>query len=466
MNVLGLTITRTKAAPVQVSTPGSGGWLSLIRESFGGAWQRNIEIRTDAVLTNTAVFRCIALISGDIAKMRMRLVQQSKDGGVWREVTNPAHSPVLRKPNGHQNRIQFFGAWMESKLIHGNTYVLKERDARNVVTGLYVMHPELVTVLITPDGGVYYELQTDHLAGIVDRIVVPAREVIHDRWNTLTHPLVGMSPIHACGLAATQGLRIQEGSTRFFANGSTPGGVLTAPGFINKETAERLEAHWNQKYGPGGSHAGLVAVLGDGLKYEAMTITAADAQLLEQLKLTAETVCTAFGVPPFKIGVGNPPTYNNIEALDTQYYSQCLQIHIESIELGLDEGLELKGGLGTEFDLDNLLRMDAATQVKTMGEAVNRGILAPDEARAKLGYRPVEGGATPYLQVQNYSLAALAKRDANSSPVTPGLDQPAPTDAAETDDEEPEDDGGDEARAFLAADILRRSQPHYVPATP
>ena len=36
--------------------------------------------------------------------------------------------------------------------------------------------------------------------------------------NCLYHPLVGLSPIYACGLAAQQGLAIQNGSTEFFGN--------------------------------------------------------------------------------------------------------------------------------------------------------------------------------------------------------------------------------------------------------
>ena len=52
--------------------------------------------------------------------------------------------------------------------------------------------------------------------------------------------------------------------------------------------------------------------------------------------------------------------------------------------------------------------------------------MAPNEARRRyFDLGPTEGGESPYLQVQNYSLAALAKRDQNSTPVTPGLDQPA-----------------------------------------
>src|SRR6185312_14046419 len=113
----------------------------------------------------------------------------------------------------------------------------------------------------------------DDLSGLHDdkNVVVPASEIIHDRMNCLFHPLVGLSPIYAAGLAATQGLHIQGNSATFFKNGSNPGGVLTAPGAISDETAARLKAAWATNYS--GENAGKVAVLGDGLKYEAMAVT-------------------------------------------------------------------------------------------------------------------------------------------------------------------------------------------------
>src|SRR3546814_7760541 len=106
--------------------------------------------------------------------------------------------------------------------------------------------------------------------------------------NCLFHPLVGVSPIYACGLAALQGQRIQRDGSRFFANGANPGGVLTAPGSIGDETAKRLKDHWDANYT--GQNSGKVAVLGDGLKFEPMRMTSVDAQMVEQLKWTAEAV--------------------------------------------------------------------------------------------------------------------------------------------------------------------------------
>ena len=90
--------------------------------------------------------------------------------------------------------------------------------------------------------------------------------------------------------AALIGLRIQDNQSGFFVNGSNPGGVLTAPGAISNETAQRLSDHWNTEYT--GEGAGKIAVLGDGLKFEPMRMSAVDSQLIEQLRWTAEVVCS------------------------------------------------------------------------------------------------------------------------------------------------------------------------------
>jgi len=303
MRLLGFEIVRAKAfrdVPVAVNNGQRGGWWPIIREPYTGAWQQNVEVRLDSVLTFTPLFRCIALISSDIAKMRLKLVSQGDDG-IWSETDSAAFSPVIRKPNDFQNRIQFFANWMESKLIYGNTYVLKQRDARGVVIRLVVLDPTRVTVLVAPDGSVFYELRGAYdLAsiGAEELVRVPAREIIHDRWNTYYHPLIGLSPVYACGIPAMQGLAIQNNSLGFFSNGSQPGGILTAPGAISDQDALKLKDAWNSNYS--GVNFGKVAVVGDGLKYEPMATKAVDAQLVDQAKWSAEQVGMAFGVGRYR----------------------------------------------------------------------------------------------------------------------------------------------------------------------
>lgn len=404
----------------------SRGWFPVIRESFAGAWQKNIEVNADSVLAYHAVFACTTLISADISKMRCRLVKEDADG-IWSEGDRQKF-PVIKKPNDFQNRIQFWENWINSKLVRGNTYVLKRRNNKQQVIALYILAPDRVRPLVSESGAVYYELMTDNLSGLKQTVTVPASEIIHDRFNCLFHPLVGLSPIFACGLAATQGLKIQNNSAIFFQNLSRPSGILSAPGAISDETAARLKVDWEAGYS--GDNIGKVAVLGDDLKYYPLAMTPEEAQMVDQLKWTAEVVCSTYHVPPYMVGVGAAPTYNNIEALNQQYYNQCLQKLIEDAEECLDEGLEAADGEGFEFDLDGLLRMDTSALYKANSEGVKGGWYKPNEARKRVNLKPVAGGDTPYLQQQNYSLDALSKRDNGADPfkkesATPAL--PAPS---------------------------------------
>lgn len=430
-----------------------GTWWPLIREPYAGAWQRNDEWTADTVLAYHAVYACITLVSSDIGKLRPRLVV-ADENDIWSETTSPAFSPVLRKPNRFQNHIQFKEWYIASKLIRGNTYILKERDRRGVVVALYPLDPNRVTVLVSPDGSIFYRLSADNLSGLErGSVEVPASEVIHDRMNCLFHPLIGVSPLFAAGLAASEGLKIQRNAATFFGNASQPGGILTAPGAISDSTAQRLKEYWEEHFT--GDNAGAVAVVGDGLKFEPMRTTAADSQMIEQLKWTAEVVCSCFRVPAHKVGVGPSPGAANVEALDQQYYSQCLQILIEQFEACLDEGLGLDvpiegRRMGVELDLDGLLRMDTQTMVSTLADGVNRGLMTPNEARKKINSRPLVGGDTIYLQQQQYSIEALHERDQDApfaKPVTGAPGASASSDADADAEEETQEETEEEETA-------------------
>lgn len=392
-------LKRTKAAsPVPTNT---GGWFPIIRESSPGAWQRDEAIEVETVLAHSAVFACASLISNDIGKLPIRISAKKK--GVWTEI-NHELAKLFRKPNRYQNRAQFFGAWVLSKLLYGNAYVLKERDASGKVVALHVLDPRAVTVLVADEGSVFYQLRKSTIAGIGDEgATVPAREVIHDRSITPYHPLVGVSPLTAAGLAAMQGVNIQRNSSKFFENGSQPGGVLTAPGAISKETADRLKADWETKFG--GSNFGKTAVLGDDLHYEAMSVSAVDAQLIEQLQFTAQDVCRAFNVPAWKIGAGPAAPYTSNEQMSLSYYSDAVQHLVEAIELSLDDGLDLPATMRTEFDESALLRMDTASRYTAHSSAINAGWITINEVRAKEGLPPVKGGDEVYRQMQDRPLS-------------------------------------------------------------
>mgnify|MGYP003394062084 CR=1 FL=1 len=249
MRLFGFEIARVRAQGQGMSAvPSGGGWFGLIRESYSGAFQQHVEVDAPKnILAFSAVFACVTIIASDIAKLEIDLTVEG-DNGICEDA--PATSPywaVLRKPNHFQNRIKFIEQWIVSKLLYGNSYALKQRDGRGIVTDLYLLDPQRVKPLVAQDGGVYFQLSTDHLAGIAGSITVPASEIIHDMMVSLWHPLVGVSPIYACGMSATMGNRIQGNSTKFFNNMSRPSGMLTAPGAISDELAGRLKKAWEER---------------------------------------------------------------------------------------------------------------------------------------------------------------------------------------------------------------------------
>lgn len=406
-------------------------FLSCVREPYAGAWQKNDELQPRTLLTSAAIYRCISLISGDVSKLRLMITEQ-QDDGTWLEI-NSTPWPVLRKPNHYQTRAQFFRDWITSKLVHGNTYVLKERDERGLTTtqggvrALYILNPTAVTTLVADNGEVFYRLGRDNLARIDenDGITVPASEIIHDRTNCFWHPLIGVPPLYAAALSATHGLTMQQNQSKFFENMSRPSGLLTSPGRITEATAARLQTLWQENFS--GSNLGRIAVMGDGLKYEAMTIPPQQAQLAEQLGWTERNIGMAFGVPPYKLGLSSPVAFGTAAQMNQDYYDQCLNSPLEELEQCMDEGLGLPADRRTEFDTDGLLRMDPLAQADTNQKRIGSGELAPNEARRKSNLPPVAGGDSPFLQQQNYSLAALAKRDARDDPfaATPPNSTPA-----------------------------------------
>src|SRR5690554_1755141 len=423
MKIFGLNIGRKKM--VQPVPDYRRGWRTIF-EPYTGAWQRNDEIKAADLGSFFAIYSCITLIAGDISKLRARVMATGSDG-IQVEQTTPS---ALKRPNRYQNHIQFKQWWATSKLSQGNAYGLKQRDRTGKVEAIYILDPCRVRPLVADDGSVYYELSTDTLNGVPDvTVTVPASEIIHDRYQPQHHPLIGVSPIAAAALSGKLGLRIQQDSQTFFGNGARPGGILVAAGAISDDTANRLKQHWNDNYS--GANSGKVAVLGDGLKFEPMRATSVDSQLVEQLKLSAEVVCSCFHVPPFKIGFGTLPS-GKVEEMNLIYYSDCLQVLIEEFEQCMTDGLALPESHSVELDIDSLWRMDTESKFRMLSEAI-KGVMTPNEARRRANLKPVEGGDSVYLQQQNFSLEALAKRDAQDDPFSKAS---TPVHAETTDNEE------------------------------
>ena len=281
------------------------------------------------------MFAVVSRIASDISKIAPPLLLEQDDNGFWTETTNPAYTPgpAAAEPLSDPAAV-LTNASCLSLLLHGNAYVLKNRDERGVVDALYPLEPSRVKVLVAPDGAVYYELQANDLAGIANDtppVIVPAREIIHMRWNCLFHRSDG----HLAALChqrrrSRRRRRSRSSSTTFFGKGGRPAGVLIAPTKLDPLSAQRIKAD------AANFTTGELLVLENGMKYEPVSTTAVQSQLIEQLGWTEEKICEVFGMPISILNSAKQPPYANAEASQLQYKSECLEVHLHEHRERLD----------------------------------------------------------------------------------------------------------------------------------
>jgi HK97 family phage portal protein len=256
----------------------------------------------------SAVYACAAIISQDISKLPMQVFQTDQRSGVQQLQRGDYYERLMSDPNSYQTGVDFMQLYVSSYLLQGNAYAFVRRNGRGEVSEMHVLDPRKTQPYIDETGEVFYRCGTNLLAQLPGGAVVPERDIIHHRLPLMPgFPLIGVTPIYAAAASSGVGLSILNNSHSFFRNASRPSGMITAPGRVTKETSDRLAQDWDNNYS--GQRFGKTAVLGDGMKWEPLTITATDAQLIEQLRWSVEDVGRVFRVPPFMQGAVTNSTY-------------------------------------------------------------------------------------------------------------------------------------------------------------
>jgi len=431
-------------APVSPATMSGGGWVGFGTSTFPpgqgdrcgpGSWQRNIGgVPDSTMLSFSAVYACINAISSDIAKLPW-LMWKQRPGNKGRTL-QPKHpmQAVLEKPNQYQTRMDFISQLLVSTLYTGNAYVYLERDQSDAVIGMHVLPPTMVNLMMSADGDVFYSVSpapfnVEALNGYVTgkgSAIVPARDIVHHRLFTLAHPLVGVTPLYAAASSAMAGLSISENQRKFFSNMSRASGVLQAPAKISNELAARLKKDWEEAFT--GSNLGRTAVLGEGLEWKPLSMNAVDSQLIEQLRWTGDDVARVYRVPSFMIGDSSKATYRNSEHMTRQYYANCLQYHIEALEIRFNQALGFPPNVYAEFDLTALLRTEMDVRFTSYRDALQAGWSTVNEIRALEDLPPVPGGDEPMIQIQYQPLSMAGEPKAVPPAFSNPADPPDPAD--------------------------------------
>jgi hypothetical protein len=186
---------------------------------------------------------------------------------------------------------------------------------------------------------------------------------------------------------------------------------------LQRQKAEEMKERWQRIYA-GEEGAGDVAVLEEGLQWKPLTMTAVDAQLIDQLRYSVEDVARVYRVPLFMLGDLTKVNYNSSEQLTRIYWAGCLSAHMQALEWRLSHFFGMDGRKEyLEFDLDALFKAEEQSRIETLSRSVQGGLRSNNEARRVLGLNPVAGGDTVFMQQQMVPVSFLAGRtDLNPKP--------------------------------------------------
>jgi phage portal protein BeeE len=284
-------------------------------------------------------------------------------------------------------------------------------------------------------GEIFYEIGENPLLNLPslagNSLIVPARDVLHVKLATPRNPLIGETWLSSLAPELATDNAIHASSAAFSGNMSRPSGVLTTDLPLKQPDMEILRERWNEQ--SKGMNAGGVPILSHGLKFQPISISAADAQIVEQQKLTDAKIASVFGVPAILLGLHQPVTNKSAEAIMAEWLASGLGFVINHIETAFDKFIGLNdvptGREWTEFDTYVLRRSMFKERIDGLAAGVLGGIYSPDEARALEGYASVKDGAgvEPRVQQQVVPLSF-----ALTPPAPPAAAAPPPTQPAET----------------------------------
>ena len=368
---------------------------------FGGTTSGKVVNERTAMQT-TAVYACVRILAEAIAGLPLHVYRYRSDGGKERIPFHPLYHLLHDEPNPEMTSFVFRETLMSHLLLWGNAYAQIVRNGRGEAIALYPLLPSKMEVNRTQNGELVYKYYRDvDESGINPKggyVTLRKDEVLHIPGLGFDG-LIGYSPIAMAKNAIGMSLATEEYGAAFFANGANPGGVLEHPGVI--KDIQRVKDSWNSAY-QGSGNAHKVAVLEEGMKFQAIGIPPEQAQFLETRKFQINEIARIFRVPPHMVGDLEKSSFSNIEQQSLEFVKYTLDPWVVRWEQSLQQALILpseKTVLFIKFNLDGLLRGDYQSRMTGYSVGRQNGWMSANDIREleNMNRIPAEEGGDLYL---------------------------------------------------------------------
>lgn len=359
---------------------------------MGYAAPSPVEVNEDSAMQLSAVWACVRLLSETVASLPVNVYRKTATG---RELAPDHWLAVLmaRKPNRYQTKVEFFETLMLNLALHGNAYAKITKVGGKIRSLLPLMASQIETKLL-PDGSVVHLYHAD---GNVD--VLSSESVWHVKLYG--NGIVGKSPLafgrNMFGIAQAA----EQSVGKIYANGGKPSGVLSFDRLLTKE--QRAAVRENFATLTTGTDDRLL-VIEQGMKFDAVSMSPQDIELLASRKHQIDEIARWFGVPSILINQneGSTTLGSSTAEIISGFYKLNLRPYLERIEASVKTWLftpDEANQYEFEFDFEGLLRSDLKSRLEGYRTAVAGTILTPNEVRRIEGWPRVEGGDVLLSQV-------------------------------------------------------------------
>ena len=219
-----------------------------------------------------------------------------------------------------------------------------------------------------------------------------------------------------------------------------PHGLLSTDWKLSPETSKKMEKDWKENYG--GTRRGGVAVLEEGLKFDPLGMSMVDAQWMQARNMSDLEVCRILGVPPYKVGIYEKSTFNNVEHQNRAFSTDTIQpLTNRYTECIVRDCMTTNNrrSLVPIWDLDKLLAGDSKTQAEVHKLHREMGLKNANEIRAERGENPIGDAGDVYTIPMNFGDMSRVTDDLWYRKARTQSQPPAPKVKEGEDDEEAEE---------------------------
>lgn len=365
------------------------------------------------------VYRCVDILSSTIASLPLELkvkrnnVFEVKDSGTLAYL-------LTCQSNERQTAYELIQNAIIQMVMDGNAYILPKYRYGEIYS-LVLLSPHSTTYDIEQNSYTVNDF-TNAIFGTYD-----ADDIIHLRNISLDGGYTGVSTITYAAKCLNVSANADERTLDSFKPGNTLKGFISGDGNAGvrgfgelqdeqlKTISDRVEREINS-----GKN---ITNIPFNVKFNQISISPTDLQLLDTRKFGVLEICRFFGVHPDKVFAGQSQNYKASEMSNVSFLSDTLMPKLRKIETSFTAkliGEYLFSKMKIEFDIEPIYQTDLTTMGNYIEKTVQNGIYTPNYWRAKKNQQPKEGGDQLFIScnVAPVNSAKIRGEEKNLPPKT------------------------------------------------